>query len=445
MSVDKDVTKGDNGVVDKDPDPTIDHYLPKDELKEMAELQEGEKAELPNLRYPINPIFRRQRWVDITDRQWTLVEPVLRLASAFFETEASFVLLYSIINAPQVRIPRVDPTEFDKYEIHRLDPLKHYRHARLEFSQNIALFGDNLWWRITDMKQRGSGHEATDCYGRTQRYDVRVFQYSNSERKDIVGNGALISMHERFWHMLETLETYKSTPNAVSMAKLVTMTLGTHIHMAVTFCHELAHMVNIASHEEGHRTECFWEDDAVAEYGRVWEQEVFGGAVRQQTPFTLDEPSYVVKWPDIYTVEWATHDKDLTRELSKGSSTYYVVPVRWMVEVTSQRFWDQYFLTRSRTLLWIPKRFGLRLVFSDKDLPWWRLSQSSEGYYPGDDSNIVRRNWVSEIPSLNKTAHDSPGPPSSRTRARTAEKRRRRSDVADPQSESDRASKRTRV
>ncbi|MCJ1431354.1 hypothetical protein MMC27_000705 [Xylographa pallens] len=179
MEVDKPgnqpVTMGDDEVVDQDPDETLAYYLPKDELKAIAEYREGEQVQLPNLQYPINPIFRRERWVEITDRQWTLVEPVLRLASAFFETEASFIVLYSIINAPQVRLPRTDLTKFDKYEIRRMDPSKHYRHAREEFNENIALFADNLWWRVTDMKRRGGGREATDCYGRTQRYDARVF------------------------------------------------------------------------------------------------------------------------------------------------------------------------------------------------------------------------------------------------------------------------------
>ena len=186
------VTVSDDEVVDQDPDETLAYYLPKDELKVIAEYREGEQAQLPNLQYAINPIFRRDRWVEITDRQWTLVEPVLRLASAFFDTEASFIVLYSIINAPQGHLPSTDLTRPDKYEIRRMDPSKHYRYAREEFNENIALFGDNLWWRLTDIKGRGAGGEATECYGRTQRYDGRVFQYSNSDRKDIIGNGSLV-------------------------------------------------------------------------------------------------------------------------------------------------------------------------------------------------------------------------------------------------------------
>ena len=222
---------------------TIAYYLPKDELKAITEFREGESAQLPSLQYPINPIFRRQRWVETTDRQWALVEPILRLASAFFESEASFIVLYSIINAPQIRLPRSISGGKDRYEIRRLNPSKHSHVVRPEFDGNIALFGNNIWWRIGDMNPRGGGREKLDWYGRTQRYDEMVFQYSNLERKDITGNGSVVSLNARYWHMLELLESYKSKPNGVSMNSLVAMTLSAHIHMAVTICHELAHVV----------------------------------------------------------------------------------------------------------------------------------------------------------------------------------------------------------
>ena len=144
-------------------------------------------------------------------------------------------------------------------------------------------------------------------------------------------------------------------------------------------------------------------------------------------------------------MEWATNDDEKTRRMSKGSSTYYVVPLRWMMEVTSQRFWDQYFWSRSPTLLWIPKRLGVRVVWSDEDLAWWRLSQSSEGRVPADHVRVVRRNWVSEIASLNDVpARSSPGPSASQSRAKTVTKCKRSVDVHDPEAESDRAGKRKR-
>ncbi|MCJ1404874.1 hypothetical protein MMC11_008100 [Xylographa trunciseda] len=431
---------------EQDPNETLIYYLPKDELRTISNHKEGEQAQLPDLQYPINPIFRRERWLDLADRQWTLVQPVLHLASAFLESEASFIVLYSIINAPHIRVPRPRLARSDEYEIRKFDPSNGYQGARLELKENLALFGDNLWWRVTDLNYLPDhvGRDLTDCYGKTQRQESQVIQFSNHIRKNITGHGSLISMNERFWHMLELLETYKGTPNEILMTDLVSMTLNLYLPMAVAFCHELAHMVHIASHSTYAKSECFWENDAVAEYGRVWEQEVFGGTVKQQTPFLLDQPPFVVKWPDIFTMEWANNDAEKTREMTKGSSTYYVVPLRWMAEVTSQRFWDQYSSNKSPTLLWIPKRLGLRVTVTENELPWWRLSQSSEGCDSADESRIVRRRWISEIPSLNDPVHDLPGPPASRTRSKSTNKRKCDSDFDESQYESNRPGKRRR-
>ncbi|MCJ1391609.1 hypothetical protein MMC18_004473 [Xylographa bjoerkii] len=425
----------------QDPADTISYYLPQDELAAMTEYKTGEQAHLPNLQYPINPIFRQERWKAITNRQWALVEPVLRLASAFLESEASFIVLYSIVNAPQIPLPKSVLSYYDKYEIRRLDPSRHNPNARQEFSENLALFGDNLWWRVTNMQRR---HKLADVFGKTQRQASNVLQYSNHTRTNITGNGSLISMTKRFWHMLELLDTSKSIPNTEIMRKTAIMTTNLHIHMAVTFCHEIAHMVHNASHQNLRSGEFFWENDAVAEYGRVWEQEVFGGTLRWQTPFVLEQVTYVVKWPDIFTIEWDTIGHSRTREMTKGSSTYYVMPLRWMVEVTSQRFWDQFFLSRSPRLLWVPKRLGLRMFKTTSGLSWWRMSQSSEGRNPADANRVVRRTWLSEIPSLNEPVQAISSPPAFRTRAKTIDKRKRSEDLDDFLTEFGRASKRKR-
>ncbi|MCJ1281621.1 hypothetical protein MMC26_000941 [Xylographa opegraphella] len=447
----EDIAMSDDEIFVQDDEDTLAYYIPKDELKQIAEYKEGEEAHFPDIRGPINPIFRRLRWIGMTDWQWMLVEPVLRLASAFLETEASFVVLYSIINARKIRLPGPFSAEADKHMIRRLDPLTHYRRTRTELKDNMAMFGDNICWRITNLKRAVNSCEDIDCYARTQRCNAEVIRYSNSVRKNIVGNGSVVSMHKGYWRALELLESHKRTRNSISNAQLASRFMRIHILMATTFCHELAHVVHIGSHQG---TECYWENDAVAEYGRVWEQEVFGGTLRQQTPFALDEPSFFVKWPDIYALEWATEDEKNTRAVSKGSSTFYVVPLRWMVEVTSQRFWFQYFLDNSRSLLWIPKRLGVRLLGSSQDSPWWRLSQSSEGAYPADDNRIVRRGWVSEVSEMNEPVRDSPGPAASRTRSKTAasrtrakiaEKRKRSSSVKATDTEDGRASKRRRA
>ena len=50
----------------------------------------------PDLTYPINPIFKKERFWGC-EEEWYLIEPALRLASAFLATPTSMLFIYSCV------------------------------------------------------------------------------------------------------------------------------------------------------------------------------------------------------------------------------------------------------------------------------------------------------------------------------------------------------------
>ena len=372
-----------------------------DLLKDIQKNYGDDPNVYPNdLTVDLNPMLVRARWPGINDHMWSLLLPVLRLASAMLSTHASFLFLYSVINAKRA----YDWPLSTKYHaniamIGRLDPYDHLDQSlsdvRNEYEACLRLFAKYVEWKVTlssDPGWQNAGH-----YGITNSIPERATYFHNYRRRGHDGCGCNVYLNSS---RLEMLEELRKKPTDF---RTISATLRVQFMLAVTVCHELVHVVNRAAH--GDPYEPFWEDHNLAELGRSWEQEMFGGTPWQY-PHNYDY-LYLVKWPMID--ERARAEVLMAeRAASKGTSTFYSLFMPYITRSSSQACWDTYTPTLDDSLLKIPKISGQRIPAKGSLNPNWRASQSSEGRWPVDARGYVSRPMTRAAVVQNPVRHRYP-------------------------------------
>ena len=360
----------------------------------VEELRKGEWHKLTpfpnNLNNGLIPFLRRNRWQGLDDNTWNRLQPILRLASAMFTTHGSFLFFYSVINAKR----QDDYLLTLKYRtkiavIGRLDPYSHKDQSiddvRREYQANLEFIARYVEFRVVDSTNKqwqNAGH-----YAQTRVVQERDVLFRNYRRAINKGHGCNVFLNSGRLNQIRDLE--QLPPDANVVGKILQL----QFMLAVTVCHELAHVINRASNKDAY--EAFWETLNTAELGHSWEQEVFGGTPWSD-PLQTSDIIYVIKWPLVGTHEQAGVEM-AERGPGKGSSTFYIVYMPYIQALSSRAFWDTYTPTLDDSLLKIPKVLGQRMWTSPGAFdPKWRQSQSSEGRWPADAQGYVVRPLIKE-------------------------------------------------
>ncbi|MCJ1387645.1 hypothetical protein MMC18_000488 [Xylographa bjoerkii] len=332
----------------------------------------------PNdLTYEIHTLLRRERWQDLEDEDWEIIEPALRLTSAFLDSEASFVFFYSLINSNRVFFngkqwenfyPRIGKTNPYKARGQTIEEV------REEYDTAMEIIAKQLQLRFSDSRSA----EGYTIHQRSRRVCFRTKKLGM-----VIGQGCNILMQKSiFLKPLHRLRKLPQTPSVISTI------LRIEFKMANVLGHEIAHVLESAL-RDAPPWNAFWRDQRVAELGRAWETEVYGGTIQWGRYLSPMAPLLSVKWPHWDTgieLSWGT------RRLPKGSRTLYVVAMRHIGLLSSQRFWDRYRGSRNRKLLWCPRIIGIRQHYRRKKDRSWNRKRSSEVYEP-DERGVVRRMW----------------------------------------------------
>ncbi|MCJ1430885.1 hypothetical protein MMC27_000235 [Xylographa pallens] len=332
----------------------------------------------PNgMTYEIHTLLRRERWQDLEDEDWKIIEPALRLTSAFLDSKASFVFFYSLINSDR------EPFHRKQWEnvyprIRKMNPYKapdqSIEEVRTEYDAALETIAKQLQLRFSNSR-------ALEGYTIRQRH--RRTRFTTKKAGVVLGRGCNILIQETiFLKPLRRLRKLPQTPSVISTI------LRTEFKMANVLGHEIAHAIESATRNEP-PWNAFWRDQRVAELGRAWETEVYGATLQWGRYLSPMAPLLSVKWPHWDTgteLSWGT------KRLPKGSRTLYVVPMRHIGLLSSQRFWDFYRGSRNRKLLWCPRVIGIRQVYHRKTDRSWDRKRSSEVYEP-DERGVVRRRW----------------------------------------------------
>ena len=333
---------------------------------------------VPNdMTYKIHTFLQRERWQDLKDEDWKIIEPALRLTSAFLDSEASFVFFYSLINSDR-EFSRREQWENFYPRIRKSNPYKvrgqSIEDVRTEYNAALDEIAKQLQIRFSNSRS---------AEGYTIHQKHRRVHFITKKSGVVVGQGCNVLMQETiFLKPLRRLRKLPKTPSVISTI------LRIEFKMANVLGHEIAHVIESATRNVP-PWNAFWRDQRVAELGRAWETEVYGATLQWGKFLSPMAPLLSVKWPHWDTgteLSWGT------KRLPKGSRTLYVVAMRHIGLLSSQRFWDFYRGSRNRKLLWCPRIIGIRQVYQRKTDRLWDRKRSSEVYEP-DERGVVRRLW----------------------------------------------------
>lgn len=194
----------------------------------------------PNLAASINPIFRK-RYGNLqlfkgTDEEYEMIEPAVRLASAYLYSPKSCAFLYSLVYADR----KVLPNTLNKYGSANREGFKTDEGVCTEFrvlghSKVSAPRMRRLWREVACHNTWGfedQHHFATTCteYG-SSGADLRA-----DGKK---GQSTFISLNSKYLKRIKKLRSNGQTQSLVM--------LNVQFSLAIILCHEMAHVVHIAS------------------------------------------------------------------------------------------------------------------------------------------------------------------------------------------------------
>lgn len=101
---------------------------------------------------PIHPVFRRQNWLDISDDDYRLLDPVLRLASCYLYEPSVMPFFTGLLRREFTKIPNVPQAVAWKFILNRFDPVPYDsvqgRQQQIKTWKTLANMKDCIKWRF---------------------------------------------------------------------------------------------------------------------------------------------------------------------------------------------------------------------------------------------------------------------------------------------------------
>ena len=347
-----------------------------------------------NLTREISPVFRymdeqgKKRWTQLSTKEYQVIEPVCRLASAMIESPASLAFLHALLYSPRTEITSPSPlADYPCYQFHRSEPssIPDSEDPRLALKR----LAPNMSWILADDAEFSNANAKTSVNWVT----CKIVD------NDRIGFRSTIELQKKLVRDLSTLtQQYGNTSLILSQQFLI----------ATILCHEVAHALNIAVDpalmfafrselainnsppQTVKHCEPFFEDQSHTELGHCWENEVLGGNVVPDP--ALDHPIVICKWPNpvIRQIEGGLAPPQ--RRGHKDTVTFYIVPAHFIHSIQQQQFWDC--LDPADVIsLRVQRMTGSRAPRPPgyvKD-EYWEAEGSSEGDWPADEHNCVYR------------------------------------------------------
>ena len=330
-----------------------------------------------NLTHPLNPVLTR--WIGTIEPYHKFIIPVLRLASAMLDSPASVRLVHAIMYERR----RYFMTESKEWQtrMYELDGgIPPNETVRFQYYRGLQEINRTSSITLRLFFEHDTALEAKRKYCYTERNRELVCGFDDASplhQKD--GNLSTIWIaHD----LIARMQTYEDTNySLMSEPGLETEPLQLMYSMhrlqfytATLICHEATRAINYAVSLDSR--EPYFQNHPHNNLGYVWENEVLGGVLHLTEPKSALSTLCFAKSTEIqHLVE--TDSKTLPR-VSKGIpdvcfSTYYFVPMDYVIAITCQDLWTQIYKDwYNFELLHIPKRVGVRVASSPSSL--WKLN-----------------------------------------------------------------------
>lgn len=335
----------------------------------------------------IHPIYRKSNFRDLSDADYTLIGPSLRLASAYLNEPNTLGFWWSLAFAERLRIPRMqrnwetreleDATERNNLE--RWTRISISQHVGIpQFEELNRLFISMVGCVCWEFSERGG-----PTYGSTV-----VVPERRPQTQGLARNFSSIALSPNFLTEIRTV-TVRTTPEEQNSH------LRQVFLLASTLLHELSHAVLLATSdpiEDAHDqpAEPFVENDREAEVGYAWEMAMYGGppyAIGYRADCSLGLKA--CRWPGIKRS--AIGDHPYTRPSRRKWEIDWALSMAWVQLFFTKAFWGQ--IERyGPSCMRFPKTLGL--VHGDRTAEARRAGASSDWSSYSNRSDPEDENFV---------------------------------------------------
>ncbi|KAL9085814.1 MAG: hypothetical protein Q9165_007446 [Trypethelium subeluteriae] len=353
---------------------------------------------------PIHPIFARQHF---PGWDYTLISPVLRLASRLLTSQPLLPFWHAIFYGDEALLPA----------------LSH------ELGGEIGVYARK--WTVLSWRSEQKTWEALDGLAEIVRFFPRFPRCSRSAKgvgeagencfddclglcctgwmdegklwkmrgNDFHGQGSFIHMHPRIvqdlwacraqvpglWRLEEgdvrEAEEDDEWRYYVEEELAVPSVQATIFQWATTLVHELAHAAQAIVLCPGSPYEYFFEDNSVAETGHDWELWAFGGTPNlEEDKMRLDDGQMrpvrymsLIRWPQLRlknpSIRFAPcRAKDIPDSTRDGYTFSWRISQKFVERLFTDHFWDQDMLIEGRQALWPKQEVGMTFGSTDWNL-----------------------------------------------------------------------------
>lgn len=367
------------------------YALRKLSLEELAAegILDSPDSHFGDLTNPIHPLF-----YNFLDHEY--LHPGLRVASLFITQPECLSFYLALLTRPYDRLPELEKELQGPCYRFTLGPqppsLRALEHLRMFLSMARPMIDIGF---------------SSDCPGTAWAICVRRLEPHGMAQSR--GTSSSIAVSPLFQQMLDP----RYHPNISTSQRLRISYV-----FAATLAHEIAHALRNARvgppppdqtfHPPRERQdyEPFFEDQRKSEVGHAWETVVIGGRLidLSRGQWSAAYGLYIEKWPDIDDTflslpideprlisfqgpglvhQPRTHIVPIRRRTPKKWNTIYGVPLAFIQEVFSRRFWEERVPKEGMQAFRFEKRIGVRT-------PNYEWQQSEDAGIPDDDSSWER-------------------------------------------------------
>ena len=350
--------------------------------------QDEEITRTPDLTNPIHPIFRRNNFTNISQRDYNLFRPSLQLASLLLESDALIPFILTMVDgeihlANGTSLPYSllklqntggDPTvAWDVYAAPRAGQTEINVQNRQRVSEILTAMADMITFGVgdhsaeTEVSSSSLGYVATlhGCltYPLQQAFPRGCRSYTSISAnmltwlqrmtsQDAVDRGknhcAGCTPSKRLFDS-EYLDDVRSCPRCCVTLSLLTW----RFHLAETFVHEFAHALHNATY--GRQRELPHAPGSIAETGFEICNQLFGGILEisprdlVETPCNGNKPHPIrnlgtlTDWPSTVMAEAYSADGQLVKPVSfkADQDVIHRIPFSYFEDLFSVTFWNR--------------------------------------------------------------------------------------------------------
>ncbi|KAE8443809.1 hypothetical protein EG329_001316 [Mollisiaceae sp. DMI_Dod_QoI] len=307
------------------------------ELELAGAINTGPLTRRPDLTNPVHKLFEREKWTNISDDEYNILLPSLRLASNLIAVGTDYFAQFLPSDDVHEELAQRLENKQEHVIIFKKDP---FTDEELQTTrEELDSIAEDIEWRLNYTLAKTNGalgmtrHVKEGYYAQEPwpvltldevvRSDHEAQQNGHPNRRPL-----LVGIMAEY---MQALKDYTQDSEAY---------LRAIFHAAITITHEVGHVVWLQDYRDLDYDEMgrepFVENYSMAELGFCWEAFLFSGfhvrtaKIKAETALEFEAAAI---WDPYLTTDVTMRNRPLYR-------TQFSIPIAYMQQLFTQKFWD---------------------------------------------------------------------------------------------------------